>query len=73
MIQSFRHKGLRRLYEWGDISGIQPAHARKLQLIMAAIDAAPVVTALDIPGFRLHRLKGQLPGAGRSGLMATGA
>lgn len=62
MIHSFRHKGLRRLFESGDTTGVQHAHVRKLQLVLAAIQAAPTVTALDLPGFKLHRLQGQQAG-----------
>jgi proteic killer suppression protein len=62
MIKSFRHKGLRRFYESGSTSGIQPAHARKLRLQLAALDTAQSVEDMDIPGYALHRLKGELKG-----------
>jgi proteic killer suppression protein len=58
MIQSFRHKGLRRFYESGSLAGIQPRHARRLRMQLAALDSAQVVEDMDIPGFRLHALKG---------------
>jgi len=58
MIQSFRHKGLRRLYETGSLAGIQPQHAKRLRMQLAALDSAQVVEDMDIPGFRLHPLKG---------------
>ena len=62
MIGSFRHKGLRRLYETGSTSGVQAAHAKRLRLQLAALDSASTVDDLDIPGFRLHPLKGKLKG-----------
>jgi len=62
MISSFRHKGLRRLYEAGSTSGVQAAHAKRLRLQLAALDSASTVEDLDIPGFRLHPLKGKLKG-----------
>ena len=62
MIQSFRHKGLRRYYESGSIAGIQPKHARRLRMLLAALDSAQTVADMDVPGFRLHALKGQLKG-----------
>lgn len=57
MIKSFRHKGLRRLFETGSASGIQASHARRLQMQLAALDTAQSIDDMDIPGFRLHPLK----------------
>jgi toxin HigB-1 len=58
MIQSFRHTGLRRFYESGSRAGIQPQHAQRLRMLFAALDSAQVIEDMDIPGFRLHPLKG---------------
>ncbi|MFN0040689.1 MAG: type II toxin-antitoxin system RelE/ParE family toxin [Burkholderiales bacterium] len=58
MIQSFRHKGLKRLYESGSAAGIQPHHAKRLRMLLTALDTAQLVEDMDIPGFRLHALKG---------------
>ena len=58
MIQAFRHKGLRRFYESGSLAGIQPQHAKRLGMQLAALDSAQVIEDMDIPGFRLHPLKG---------------
>lgn len=58
MIKSFRHKGLQRFYETGSTAGIQPAHRKRLRLQLAALETAMTVTDMDIPGFKLHRLKG---------------
>ena len=62
MIKSFRHKGLRRLFESGNTSGVQAAHAKRLRLQMAALDTARVIEDMDVPGFRLHPLKGEMKG-----------
>ena len=62
MIESFRHKGLRRLFERGDTSGVQASHAKRLRLQLAALDTAKTIEDMDIPGFRLHPLKGQMRG-----------
>lgn len=59
MIQSFRHKGLRRFYEAGSLAGIQPSHATRLRMQLSALDTARSVEDMDIPGFRLHALKGR--------------
>lgn len=58
MIKSFRHKGLRQFFETGSAAGIQASHARRLRLQLSALDTAHVIEDLDIPGFRLHPLKG---------------
>jgi toxin HigB-1 len=70
MIQSFRHKGLRRFYESGTKSGIQPQHAKRLRLQLAALDTAQVIGDMDIAGFRLHSLKGE--GKGRWSIWVNG-
>ncbi|MBB3332311.1 proteic killer suppression protein [Halomonas campaniensis] len=59
MIVSFRHKGLRRFHETGTTAGIQPNHAKRLRMQLAALETAQSVDDMDIPGFRLHRLKGR--------------
>jgi len=62
MIRSIRHKGLKRLYEDDDPRGVIGEHAEKLRDILARLDAAAVVSDMDLPGFRLHPLKGELRG-----------
>ena len=62
MIKSFRHKGLRKLFETGSASGVQASHAKRLRLQLSALDTAHFIDDLDIPGFRLHPLKGDLKG-----------
>ena len=59
MIKSFRHKGLRRFHATGSVLGIRPDHARRLRMQLAALDSAMSVSDMDIPGFRLHPLKGK--------------
>lgn len=58
MIKSFLHKGLKRYYETGSKAGIQAQHARRLTMQLAALDTAATIEDMDIPGFRLHALKG---------------
>jgi toxin HigB-1 len=62
MIRTIRHKGLRRLFEADDPRGVNPEHVEKLRDILATLHAAPTVTHMDLPGFRLHALKGQMKG-----------
>lgn len=60
VIKSFRHRGLKRFYETGVKSGIQARHASRLRLQLAALDTAQTIDDMDVPGYRLHRLKGKL-------------
>lgn len=62
MIESFAHKGLKRLFEKDDPRGLNPDHVEKITLILTTLDAAETVEALNIPSFRLHRLTGDLKG-----------
>jgi len=62
VIKSFRHKGLRRFHETGSTTGIQSAHAKKIRLELAALETAATVDDMNIPGFRLHPLKGDRKG-----------
>ena len=62
MIKSFRHKGLRRFYEPGSAAGIRSSHKKRLRLQLVALDTATVIEDMDIPGFKLHPLKGDRKG-----------
>ena len=58
MIKSFRHKGLKLLFETGSKSGIDAAHAQKIALRLSVLNGAQVIEDVDIQGFRLHKLSG---------------
>ena len=62
MILSIRHKGLKRLHEEDDPRGVIAEHAVELRDILARLDAARAVADMDMPGFRLHPLKGEMKG-----------
>ncbi|GAB6044270.1 type II toxin-antitoxin system RelE/ParE family toxin [Endothiovibrio diazotrophicus] len=62
MIKSFRHKGLQRFYETGSKAGIQADHAPKLARILARLDRARIADDVNVPGWRLHPLSGDLSG-----------
>ena len=62
MIRSIRHKGLKRLYGDDDPRGVGAEYAAKLRDILARLDAARAVDDMDLPGFRLHPLKGEMKG-----------
>jgi len=61
VIRSFRHRGLKRLWE-GDPSHVSAALRDRLENVLAVLDAAASPSDADLPGYRLHALKGQLKG-----------
>jgi len=62
MIKSFRHKGLERFFHEGSKAGIQPAHASRLRLQLAALDQSVGPEDMLAPAWGLHPLKGGLKG-----------
>jgi proteic killer suppression protein len=58
MIKSFRHKGLKKFFESGSVAGIQPQHAKRLRMQLAALDTAIEIDDINVPGFKLHHLTG---------------
>ena len=62
MIKSFKHKGLEKFYATGSTKGIQAKHSKKIRMQLAALDTAQTIEDIDIPGYRLHQLKGSLKG-----------
>jgi toxin HigB-1 len=62
MIKSFRHRGLQRLYERGDRSRINPALVEKVETALGLLDVAETPEAVNLPGYRLHPLRGDLRG-----------
>ena len=62
MIESFRHRGLRRLYEQGDRSKLPADMVDRIETILAALEIATEPNDLDRPSFRLHPLKGERKG-----------
>jgi proteic killer suppression protein len=62
MIRSFRHKGLKNLYEKGQAKGINPNWQKKIRVILVRLDASKEPSDMDLPGLRLHPLKGNMSG-----------
>ena len=62
MIRKLRHRGLKRLYERGDPRGVRADQAERTALALADLDDAGKPSDLDLPGYRLHRLRGELKG-----------
>ena len=62
MIQTFKHKGLRQLFESGKATGVNPKHANRLRRILALLETAETLEDMDLPGLHLHELKGKRQG-----------
>ena len=62
MIESFRHRGLKALYEGRRPAKVAPNHVAKLVRILTALDRCSGPEGMDLPGFRLHSLKGGMKG-----------
>jgi len=60
MIVGFRHAGLRRLFEKGDGRRISPALKPRIERVLARLDEASEPGDMNLPGFRLHLLRGDL-------------
>ena len=60
MILRFRHAGLKRLFEKGDARRISPGLVPKVERVLARLDEATEPDAMNLPGFRLHPLRGDL-------------
>ena len=62
MIKALRHKGLKKFYETGVSSGIKTTHITRLRMQLLALDTARQIEDMDIPGFKLHPLRGKMKG-----------
>ncbi len=62
MIRSIRHRGLKRLCERDDPSGVRADQAKRIRDVLAHLDQAAKPADLDLPGYRMHPLKGDLKG-----------
>ena len=59
MIKSFKHKGLKRLFETGHASGVNPQHIERLRNILALLETSETIDDMDFPGLNMHNLKGK--------------
>jgi proteic killer suppression protein len=59
MIRSFKHKGLQGFFVTGSKRGILPEHSEKIARILDRLDASVSPADMNLPGYRLHELKGQ--------------
>jgi proteic killer suppression protein len=62
MILNFKHKGLKKLYTNGNKQGVNPEHTARLRLILARLDASQSPWDMNLPGLKLHAMKGDYQG-----------
>jgi len=62
VIRSFRHKGLRRLWQEGQAAGVPAALRRRIEVRLAALNEATRLVDMNITGFDFHELKGARKG-----------
>lgn len=56
MIKSWKHKGLKLLFESGKKTGIQASHEKKLKVILQRLSAAIDPEDMNTPGMQFHKL-----------------
>ena len=59
MVKTFRHKGLKRLFESDDPGGVRADQVRRIRDVLAHLDEARRPSDLALPGYRLHPLRGE--------------
>jgi proteic killer suppression protein len=60
MIKTWKHKGLQQFFLNSSKKGINPAHAKRLTIILQSLDVAENPSDLNLPGFYFHELEGNL-------------
>lgn len=62
MIKTFRHKGLKQLFDSGNARAVAPGLVKRAGIILDYLDTAKNISELYVPGLRLHQLKGSRKG-----------
>jgi proteic killer suppression protein len=62
VIRTIKQRGLKRLFEQGDLSKVRADQLKRIRDVLAHLDRAVEWSDIDLPGYRLHRLKGNLKG-----------
>lgn len=62
VIKTFKHKCLQKFFDTGSVAGIKPYHKQKLRMRLTVLDTATSIEDMNLPGFRLHPLKGDRKG-----------
>lgn len=59
MIRSWRHKGLKELFETGSSRKVRPDQRKRVLRRLDVLDKAAALSEIDLPGFDLHELHGK--------------
>jgi toxin HigB-1 len=59
LIESFRHRGLKELFETGRSGRVDPRLIQRCADVLDALDVANSLNDLNLPGFQLHTLQGK--------------
>jgi proteic killer suppression protein len=62
MTRRFRHRGLKRLFEDDDRRGLNAQQLEKIRRVLARLNRSSEPAHMNLPGWRLHPLKGELAG-----------
>lgn len=62
MVKTFRHRGLERMFQSGDASRVRADQVKRIADVLAHLDTALRPADVDLPGYRLHPLKGNQKG-----------
>lgn len=62
MIRNIRHKGLRLFWKKGQTKGLNQDWVKKIDRILSVLNAAANPADMNLPGYRLHPLKGEFAG-----------
>jgi proteic killer suppression protein len=62
MIRTFKHRGLKRLFVRGERGKMDAGQLARIEDILARLDIAETADFLDLPGYHLHPLTGNLKG-----------
>ena len=62
MLKTFRHKGLKRLFEEDDQSGVRSDQVGRIRDVLFHPDKEHHPFDLNLPGYRLHPMRGDLKG-----------
>ncbi|MBI3359342.1 MAG: type II toxin-antitoxin system RelE/ParE family toxin [Nitrospirae bacterium] len=62
MIGTFKHKGLKQLFESSHAAAVNPQHITRLQRILALLETSGTIEDMDLPGLHLHALQGERKG-----------
>ena len=62
MIKTFKHKGIKRLFESGASSGVDSQHTDRIRKILALLETSETLEDMNLSGLGLHPLKGNRKG-----------